>query len=491
MISGQHRIVLGCLAVAESASVYAVLALMGAAGGHGASPMNMPAILAVLVSAIVVSRLMLYIAMPDWTALVFHTGIGLFIIWVVVATQAGVSGVDLGWVGWGFSSSPLADGNAFRAVAGGVASVYLWRRGAHLAGLQSPVESLGFGFRVGVVIMTTAAIVDAIISPDLNIYSVMFVFLAASLAGLGIGRLLPPAPETDHARTWPRVIGAVVTAVVVTGLFVGLVQNAFLSHASRVAITTLGFMIDRVVKYALLAIIYPLAYIVGLLVSGVSRLFRVDEPREPIEREQTQPPVDRFLEEFRSRVGETESSYLIFDIIEYILVALLVLLVAFLLVRAFRRRVRTRTLYEAGDRESVSEGRSPAYDAANLLFGLLPDWLRRRRASGYRLPDGPPGIVEVFRLYYRMLDIAGRKGVRRAPHETPNELRGRLAGVLPARLVTEVTSAFERACYGGLPAPAPAVAEMRSALRAEEARRGHPHPSPLPSRERGSSERTG
>ena len=279
MISGQHRVVLACLAVAESASVYAVLAMVGAAGGHGASPMNMPAVLAVLVSALVVSRVLLYVSMPDWTALLVHTGFGLLVIWVVVATQAGASGVEFGWVGWGFSSSPLADGNAFRAIIGGVASVFLWRRGAHLAASQSPVESLGFGFKVGVVIMTTAAVVDAIIESDLNIYSVMFTFLAASLAGLGIGRLLPPSPETEHARTWPKVIGAVVTGVVVTGLFVGLVQNAFLSQASRLAISSMGFMIDRVVKYALLAIIYPLAYVVGLLVSGLSRLFSVDEPR--------------------------------------------------------------------------------------------------------------------------------------------------------------------------------------------------------------------
>ena len=468
MISGQNRIVLACLAITESASVYAVLALVGAAGGNGASPMNMPAILAVLVSALVVSRLMLYISMSDLTALLIHTGIGLFVIWIVVGTQASASGIDLGWVGWGFASSPLADGNAFRAIIGGVASVYLWRRGAHLAGLQSPVESLGFGFRVGVAIMTTAAVVDAVIEPDLNIYSVMFVFLAAALTGLGIGRLLPPAPETESARTWPKVIGAVVTGVVVTGLFVGLVQNAFLSQASRMAITALGFMIDWVVKYALLAIIYPLAYIVGLLVSAVSWLFRVDETREPIEREQTQPPVDRFLEEFRSRISDQERSYLIFDILEYMVVAVLVMFVAFLLVRAFRRRIRTRTLYEAGDRESISEGRSPANDAANLLFGLLPDWLRRRRAGGYRLPEGPSGIVDVFRLYYRMLDLASRKGVRREPQETPGELRGRLSDVLPARLVMQVTAAFERACYGGLPSPAPAVAEMRSALQAEE-----------------------
>ena len=471
MISGQHRVVLACLAVAESASVYAVLAMVGAAGGHGASPMNMPAVLAVLVSALVVSRVLLYVSMPDWTALLVHTGVGLLVIWVVVATQAGASGVEFGWVGWGFSSSPLADGNAFRAIIGGVASVFLWRRGAHLAASQSPVESLGFGFKVGVVIMTTAAVVDAIIESDLNIYSVMFAFLAASLAGLGIGRLLPPSPETEHARTWPKVIGAVVTGVVVTGLFVGLVQNAFLSQASRLAISSMGFMIDRVVKYALLAIIYPLAYVVGLLVSGLSRLFSVDEPREPVTREQEPPPIDQFLEEFRERVGEPDSSFLLFDILEYIVVAVLVMLIAFLLVRAFRRRVRTRTLYEAGNRESISEGRSPANDAARLLFGLLPDWLTRKRATGYRLPDGPPGIVDVFRLYYRMLYLGGRKGVRREPHETPEELRGRLSGVLPPWLVRQVTAAFERACYGGVPAPAPAVAEMRSALRAEEVRR--------------------
>ena len=471
MISGQHRIVLACLAITESASVYAVLALLGAAAGYGASPMNLPAILAILVMALVVSRMLLYIAMPDWTALAIHTGIGVLVIWAVVATQASESGVAFGWVGWGFSSSPLADGNAFRAIIGGVTSVYLWRRGAHFAGLQSPVLSLGSGFRAGVVIMTTAAIVDAVIEADLNIYSVMFAFLAAALAGLGIGRLLPPSPETEHAKTWPKVIGAVVTGVVLTGLFVGLVQNAFLSQASRLAISTLGLMIDWVVKYLLLAILYPLAYLVGLLVSGLTRLFSVDEPREPVPREQEQAPIDSFLEEFREQVGEPDQSFLIFDILEYIVVAVLVLAVAFLLVRAFRRRVRTRILYEAGDRESVSVGRSPAYDAASLLLGLLPGWMTRKRAAGYRLPDGPSGLVDAFRLYYRMLELAGRKGVQREPYETPGELRRRLSGVLPAGLVRQVTAAFERACYGGMPSPAPALAEMRAALREEELRR--------------------
>ena len=89
-------VMLACLAVAESASVYAVLAMVGAAGGHGASPMNMPAVLAVLVSALVVSRVLLYVSMPDWTALLVHTGVGLLVIWVVVATQAGASGVEFG-----------------------------------------------------------------------------------------------------------------------------------------------------------------------------------------------------------------------------------------------------------------------------------------------------------------------------------------------------------------------------------------------------------
>ena len=332
--------------------------------------------------------------------------------------------------------------------------------------MQSPVQSLGLAFKVGVAIMTAAAIVDAIIEADLNIYSVMFVFLAASLAGLGIGRLLPPSPQTEHARTWPKVIGAVVTGVVLVGLFVGLVQNAFLSQASRMAISALGFMIDRVVKYVLLAIIYPLAYMVGLLVSGLSYVFGVDEPREPVTRDAEPAPVDRFLEDFRERMAEEpERSFLIFDILEYAVVAALALLVAFLLVRAFRRRMRTRVLYEAGDRESVSEGRSPLNDAAGLLMGLLPSGFGRRRRPGYRLPDAPSGVVEAFRLYYGMLDLAAKRGVHRAPHETPEELGRRLRGVLPAGLVSAVTSAFERACYGGLPCPEPAAAEMRAALR--------------------------
>ena len=68
------------------------------------------------------------------------------------------------------------------------------------------------------------------------------------------------------------------------------------------------------------------------------------------------------------------------------------------------------------------------------------------------LPDGPPGIVEPMRLYYRMLDAAERRGVARLPHQTTQEYRGPLSRLFPSHIVATVTHAFDRAFYGNHPA---------------------------------------
>ena len=467
MGTGQLRVVLACFAIAESAWIYAALALLGLGTSHGGSPMSMPAVLAVLASAVVISRALLYIAIPDWVALSVQTLIGLLVIWLTVATQVSDGGVEFGWIGRGILSREIEGDYTFNAFAGVLVSVFLWRRGAHMAGLPTPVQSpLNISFRIGIVTLAIAAVVDTIMEQDLNIYSVMFVFLAASLAGLGVGRLLPSSQETGQARAWPQVIGGVVTGVVLTGLFVGLVQNAFLSQVSRIAVSGLGFFLNRVVSYILFAIIYPLAYLVGLIVDGLVNLFGSDELRQPPTEAQEPPPIDQFLEDLQERLTDADQSFVLFDVLQYMLIAVIALVVAFLLVKAFKRRRRARVYYEAGDRESVSAGRSPATDAANLLLGLLPRRLRRL-SRGYRLPDGPPGLVDVFRIYYGLLELAGKRGIERAPHETPREFQTRLTSVLPYRLVNRATEAFDRACYGDHPAPASAIAEMRAALEAE------------------------
>ena len=112
-------------------------------------------------------------------------------------------------------------------------------------------------------------------------------------------------------------------------------------------------------------------------------------------------------------------------------------------------------------------------DLARLLFGLLPDRFRRRRSDRrLRLPDDEQNIVDVFRIYFGMLNIAESRGQPRLEFQTPGEYRAALRRVLPDRLVDMATAAFDRACYGRLPSTTEEIVEMRRML--EEAEKEKP-----------------
>jgi hypothetical protein len=116
-------------------------------------------------------------------------------------------------------------------------------------------------------------------------------------------------------------------------------------------------------------------------------------------------------------------------------------------------------------RESVLGESDPMLDAANMLFGLLPSALRRRR-GGHRivLPSGPPGVVEAMRSYYRLLLHAGGQGGERPSSTTPAEYRARLAQQVPEDLASKSTEAFNAAFYGGHEPASEELAQVRAEL---------------------------
>ena len=118
-----------------------------------------------------------------------------------------------------------------------------------------------------------------------------------------------------------------------------------------------------------------------------------------------------------------------------------------------------------GDRESLIEDADPALDMARLLFDLLPERFRRRKVDDrLRLPEDEQNIVDVFRVYFGMLDYAEERGLLRKGEQTPSEFQSSLEEVLPQRLVSMATAAFNRACYGHRPTSTDQIAEMRQML---------------------------
>ena len=158
------------------------------------------------------------------------------------------------------------------------------------------------------------------------------------------------------------------------------------------------------------------------------------EREQPQEQEQINPEIQGFLETLQEeQEAASEGFTLLLQIIEFALVAVIVVIVALVLGRAFRKVLRGRDRGTEGQRDSVAQDANPVTDVAKMALRLVPDVLKRPPRKGYRVPDGPPGIVEAFRLYYDLLDTAEEHGITRRKQDTPTEFQGRLEGYVPGR----------------------------------------------------------
>ena len=288
----------------------------------------------------------------------------------------------------------------------------------------------------------------------------MFVFFAAGLAGLGAGHVLPSTRRALSQRTWTRVIGSIVGVIVLLGFLFSLLQRGLLSFIS----TPLKFILDGVAKVIFFVVIVPLVFVLEFLISAFFRLLQRFAGEPPEAQQELEIGAQDFMEQFMKEAEPSEPSIWL-QVAAGIGIALLVGAALYVLARAYRRNLRWRRVDEEGDRESLPEEFDPTMDLARLLFGLLPERFRRRRADSHlRLPEGEQNIVDVFRIYFGMLTVAESRGQGRRVSETPGEHRAALARVLPNRLVQMATEAFNRACYGRRPSTREQITEMQQLL---------------------------
>ena len=459
MSSAQDKWVLAAIAVSESAWLYAILGVAALPLQLGSNPLDWFAVLAVLASSLVVSRALQALIISTTTAYLAQMFTGLVVIYLVLGSQFS-AGLDLAWAGR-LSGELGSDTYWLRAAIAAAMVVGLWWRGGRIAASDSPEETLETSFRIGVAALAAAAIADAALPADLNVYPVLFIFTASSLAGLAMSHLSSPSEQAAKRATWPKVIGALVLVVLLVGLIAGLVENTVLPLVTGAVRAVVGFTIERIVAPVLSTLLYPFVAAMDWLFSALLNLFRTD-----LEQQVAEGSNLANLEV--EQIEEKEGAPAVLQIIQIAGIAVLTVVVVvalFFLARAFRRRRRGRYEYPEGARESVIEGSDPLLDAARLLLDLLPERLRRRRVRrALRPPDGDPGVVEAFKIYYSLLGQAERKGVRREDYESPLEFEVRLGPLFAPGLVEKATAAFNRACYGNLPPSETDLADLRSAI---------------------------
>lgn len=452
--------------LSESAWLYAVMVLVGLGLGIGRSPLGWTAIVALLTVSFLTARLLQLILMPAISSYVFQMLTGAVVIFLTLGTQVPSAGqfLDLGWAA-GISST---QGAPLSALAGGVLGALLWWRGGRVASMESSAETLGFSFRVGTLILAAAAVIDVFNSADLNIFPIMFLFFFAGLVGLGISHILPAARGGVDVTAWPRIIGGTVSAILLTGLMFSALQRGAIS---LVAVPALA-VVKVIGTVFFFAVIVPIAFIVFWLLEGVKAVLGVFITPDPTEVE-LQEGFGETLSRLQTEANEGGWLETLLQVVQWAALAVMVLLLLFLLARAFQRRGRWRRDQSESTRDTVAEDVDPAYDMAHLLFNLIPRRMRHRsRLRPLRLPDDEAGVVDVFRLYFGMLLLAEDKGYRRGPSQTAGEYQRTLEEVFPANLVGALTAAFNRACYGRQPAPREQIDEMRTALEGLSAEGG-------------------
>ena len=313
MSQSQDRWVLGATILSESAWLFAVFGVLGATLGLDGSPMRWPSLLVIMGVATLLARLRpsfiaafavlsvgaiaagsvdglirwpsLLTAVVIASMLAYHRPIkaasaevmyllrfvaGVSVVYFMVASNVtrGVGGFDLSWASIAFFDS-APEGYRLVALIGILMGMALWWRGGSLAGKEFPIESLTFSFRLGVFGLAIATALDILHPADLDTFPMIFIFFAAGLGGLSVGHLLPETKESAKARTWPKVIGVVVTSVLGAGLVFSFLQRDILGYLSRPALS----MLDSVVNGVFWGLVIPISAAWTVFVNAVLSIF--------------------------------------------------------------------------------------------------------------------------------------------------------------------------------------------------------------------------
>ena len=507
MSQSRDRWVLGASAISESAWLFAVLGVMGAALGLDGSPLRWPALVVILGTSLLtarlrpsfvaalavmgvavlapgltstivrwpligaamgVSALLVYVRPLKEMSVEVHFllravfGAGVVYLMVAASVTTDGSGFDLGWMTLA-ASEFTPSSYRLMALLGVLLGMLMWWRGGSLATKEFPIESLTLSFRLGVIALAIATTIDIVHPADLDTFPMIFIFFASGLGGLSIGHLLPESREAAKARTWPKVIGGAVATVLGAGLVFSILQRDMLGYLSRPALS----MLDAVTNGVFWGLVIPISSVWSVFVSAVLGIF--DGVFGGLRDSDANTGLNATVAQRATVAEQAEEEGALFNmvlqVIEWVLIALFVLFVLYLLYLFFRQLLARGPKDTVGRREFLREEANLASDATRLLLRLMPNWATGRGdQKGFRIPDGQPGVVNALRLYYALLTAAEDRGYSRHHHQTPSEFQPILEGIFPQRLVGMATGAFIRACYGNYPASDEQIAEIQSSV---------------------------
>lgn len=456
------------LVIVESVWWFAVLAALGGMAGLGGSPLPWASVLFLFVVATFSSWLFGGMRGDKGTIALYQGVVALVAVYLAMATVS-VSdswSFKIAWPVDTFGGTYGAEGVA-DVLLGVIASSWIWYRSQGFISGGGISRRLSRAFKLGTAFIAVALLIEiGVIRSDVGIAPLLLPFFGAALVGMAASRL-PQSRDAGNA-SWPVVIGVSVGGLLALGAVGGLLTGRYGNVGVKGLVNVWAAFVDAV----LWVLRYPIEWIMTALWNLILWL------KERFSPEQEETVIDtpgELSEEMVNPATERAENAAEFAIeaLRWPLSMILIVVLFFVLVFAFRRFSSRSSENDDGDRESIRGDSDATADMMKLLTGLIPSWMRGKERSIWKWPEGERGVAEAFLLYFDTLTHAIKRGMIFDPNVTPNERVSALAVFLPGAPVETVTSRFNAACYGSEPADLSEIERLRSAVE-EAAKKPQP-----------------
>jgi len=353
-----------------------------------------------------------------------------------------------------------------------LAVIYLWARGIHLARRSISVDSVGYSFRAGIVILIWFGIgVTFLTRREVTQFVIPYFFFA--LTAIALARIeetsqLPGGSRAHFSGYW---VGSSVVAVVLL-MAVGMAVVLFFHGGSLEQIFSWLSPLFNLILILLFNLALWLLTAIGWLVSLI-----------PIDWGALKGMFEGLSQQLRSILeGINQSSAETNPVVQRAMhlsanVGLVVVLIALVLLLTWYRRWRARAAGADETHESLL--------SAGALGRSLADLLQAGRQRLGDMAGRVLGIqflsaISIRRIYANLVRLATEQGYPRGSAQTPYEYLVTLRQALPGgeAETSLITNAYVNAHYGKLPDTAEELQQIRDAWHRVRAQRAQDKPPP-------------
>lgn len=419
--------------------------------------LSLASVIIIIVVSLVITRIFTQQQWSLWKIRLTIIGSGVIAMLLVLAVEYndGYAFLSAGW----FSHIGQLLGNTFDhpspVVVAIPAIIYLWWRGIGLGQSTSYFRDIYRSFIIGIVALVVLIIFwqvtaasGSIPKPgaDIGVNVIAFFFfglLSIAISHLYNMRRSMPKEEAGLTSVWrwlPVMLGVIGLMILIGFGVASLFSPEFIDAVGSGVQAVFGFL-GKILEY----ILWPIIWIAtGLVIAFRWLLSLITQTPQ----EQT-PDTGNMTLPFTQTAGTAELSPLATSIIKWVVVAIVIAVVIFLLARGISRNRRRHAKEDLDEvRESLFSWRGLRDDLKEFLNSL-----RRRRkpvkAQAYHF-DEDEGRLDIREIYRHMQWEAGRSGIARRRHETAEEYAQRIENIVPdsTKPLGGLTHMYENVRYG-------------------------------------------